>query len=276
MSAEPVLTGTDVDSSAVSRTVARPYMSFPGFRNLLDRLGRDGVPQVLDKSFFRQSSGSLVAQIRGSLRYLDLIDEEKRPTPTLIRLAKADEQERIPVLRQIAEDKYGDAIALGVDATHGQLADVFRTSGLSGSSLNKAVTFYVGFAEYVGLPLSPYFKQGAARPSNGSSTTPRRSSRRRKSTAVSEASPASTQAPPPPIEVKKSAYIDLLMKLVESGAASGEVQTDLLDRLELALGYRTPVVTQGTIADKATGTAPSEQNSHGAAPGETSGSEPPV
>ncbi len=44
----------------------------------------------------------------------------------------------------------------------------------------------------------------------------------------------------PPIEAKKSAYIDLLMKLVETAAGSngqGEVQKDLLDRLERALGY---------------------------------------
>jgi hypothetical protein len=228
-----------VDSAEGTRSATVPYMSFMGFRHLLDRLGNDGVPQVLDKSFFRQSSGSLVAQTRGTLKFFDLIDEDRRPTSALDELVNADESRRIEILRGLTEVKYADAIALGVNATAGQLAETFRSSGLTGSSLHKAMTFYVGLAEYVGLPLSPFFKQAGSRVSAGNGSSPRRTTRRRKPPGQPAAPSAPPPPAPPPIEVKQSAYIDLLMKLAESSAEKGDVQKDLLDRLELALGYRT-------------------------------------
>lgn len=216
------------------------YMSFTGFRSLLDRLGNEGLPQVFDRSFFGEYSGSLIAQIRGTFRFLDLIDEDKRPTDQLRAIIDADEQGRIALLRKVAEEKYASALALGADATQGQLAEVFRVAGLSGESLTKAINFYVGLADYVNLPVSPFFKRPTVRVSTGSGNGPRRtSSRRRKPSNVPVEPPAAQgQQSVSPIEEKRSAYIDLLMKLAEqSGANGGEVQQDLLNRLERALGY---------------------------------------
>lgn len=225
------------DSSVDGPTV--PYMSFQGFMNLLDRLRRDGVPQVFDRSWFgANQSGSLTAQIRGTLRFFDLVDEERRPTTRLHDLVVADEPARIEMLRKIAEDKYADAVQLGTDATQGQLADTFRARGLNGGSVAKAITFYCGFADYVSLPVSPFFKSGRPSGAARNGSNPRRLARgRRSSSSQKPPRPPADQPAVPPLEAKKSDYIDLLMKLAEGSSEKDEVRKDLLDRLERALGY---------------------------------------
>lgn len=231
---------SSVEPPEAVRGSSVPYMSFQGFRTLLDRLHANGVPQVFDRSWFGQNqSGSLTAQIRGTLRFFDLLDEEKRPTPKLQELVSADEPERIKILREIAETKYADAIGLGTNATQGQLADTFRARGLSGESITKAITFYVALTEYLSLPTSPFYKQARVSNSAGNGGSPRRTSRRRKPSVPQEPPPPLRVDQPavPPLEVKKTEYIDLLMKLAEGSSDKGEVQKDLLDRLERALGY---------------------------------------
>lgn len=229
------------EPSSDTRTVTVPYMSFQGFRHLLDRLGTDGLPQVFDRSFFGEVSGSLVAQTRGTLKFFDLIDDDKRPTELLRTVASAEGDERITVLRELAEKKYSDVIALGTDATQGQLVEAFRATGLSGQSVTKAISFYMSLADYTGLPVSPFFRRAPARTTPSSTNASRRGSSRRKRTPVSPepTAPPVAHRPVDSLGEKKSAYIDLLMKLAEQSGEKGEVQADLLDRLERALGYET-------------------------------------
>lgn len=239
---EEVPPSDDGERSTDARSASVPYMSFQGFRNLLDRLANDGLPQVFDRSFFGDVSGSLVAQTRGGLRFFDLIDDDRRPTDLLRTLAKADEQGRIAILHDLASDKYSAVIALGSDATHGQLVDVFRATGLNGASVTKAITFYLGLAEYAELPVSPFFKKTTSRPSGGNGGGARRSTARRRRTA---SQPELPPAPSPresvgSLDEKKGAYIDLLMRLAEQSTEKSDVQADLLNRLERALGYEAP------------------------------------
>lgn len=221
-----------------------PYMSFGGLKNLIEKLQKDGIPQRFDGSFFGNQSGSLTAQVRGSLRYFDLIDDEKQPTQLLRELVSADEPGRIQILRGMAEAKFADAIALGqTNGTKGQLEQVFRSRGLNGATVTKAVAFYLGLAEYTGLPVSSYFKKG--RVSSGAGGTRKAPKKRVGNQAVvahGPLPPATTTS----VEAKKGAYIDMLMKLAEISAEKGEVQTGLLDRIERALGFEpTPSVKEG-------------------------------
>ena len=65
--------------------------------------------------------------------FFDLIDDDKRPTPVLRALADADETGRKERLREIALRQYLEAARLGDDnGTYGQLAEHFRSRGLSG------------------------------------------------------------------------------------------------------------------------------------------------
>ena len=220
------VTGDETSAKAVA------YMSFPSFRGYLDRFREQGIPNVLDRSFFGNQSGSLTAQVRGTFRALGLIDDDYRPTDLLRKVAAASDEERVLLLRSITESKYEDAIALGLQATSGQLSEVFRSRGISGATVQKAITFYLGLTEYVGIETSPFLKARVA--SNGGA---RRNGKKRTPAA------APVQAAPPPIqtqrsleEEKKSLYIDLLMDLAKDTDAKDVDRKDLLNRLERAIG----------------------------------------
>lgn len=174
--------------------------------------------------------------MRGALKFLGLMDDERRPTPSLHVLVAADDAERKDLLRAVTKEKYAEAIQLGeANGTQGQLEDVFRRGGLSGATVTKAVAFYLGLAEYLDLPVSKYFTRTRSTAGSGGSS-PRRTIRRKRPQAKVE--PPRQAQDASPLDAKKSAYIDMLMNLAANN--DGVVQTDLLDRIERALGYENP------------------------------------
>lgn len=238
---------TEADDSPVAEAktsgTAAPYMSFKSYTNLLDRLGEEGLPAVFDKSYFGNQSGSLVAQVRSSLRYFDLIDEGYVPTPDLDELVRATEADRRLHMKLQTEDKYRDALALGKNATAGQLNKVFQDRGLTGATVDKAVAFFLGLTEYVGIETSPMFRKRRS-----SSNAPRR----RKVVKVVE---DLTPPPPPPVvtkptsaEEQKAAYVNMLMELAKKDDAADH-RSDFLDRIEKALDIGGPTPVEKTPSE---------------------------
>lgn len=225
---------TEVEDTAVAEVKSSgpkaPYMSFKSYTNLLDKLGEEGLPAVFDKSYFGNQSGSLVAQVRSTLRYFDLIDEGYHPTADLEELVKADEEDRKILMKLQAEAKYPEALALGLNATGGQLNKVFQDRGLTGATVDKAVAFYLGLVEYLGIEVSPMFRKRRA--SNGGT-------RRRKVVKPDEPTP-----PPAPVvsseEKQKADYVAMLMELAKTNEVNADNQQVLLDRIEKALGIGSP------------------------------------
>lgn len=207
-----------------------PYMSYKGFKNYLTKFREDGLPARFDGSYFGNASGSLVAQVRGTFYFLGLMDEAKAPTDLLKLIVESDEDEQGEYLKLIFEEKYADALALDINATSGQLAEVFRDRGLSGATVTKAITFFLGMAEDVGATLSPHFKKGrTAASGNGGG---------RKRRAAKAVEPPVAPTPPPRAateEEQKAQYISMLMDLAKDNDESS-VQQSLLDRIEKALG----------------------------------------
>ncbi|MFT4262880.1 MAG: hypothetical protein QM572_05835 [Nocardioides sp.] len=215
------------------QAASAPYMSYKGFKNYLVKFQTEGLPARFDGSYFGNVSGSIVAQVRGTLRYFDLIDDDRMPTLALQAVADASEADIAPMMKAVFEAKYADCLALASNATYDQLADVLRERGLSGATIRKAVTFFIGMADDMGVPYSPHFKK--ARTSTGNGTA-----RRRAKKAVEPTTP-----PPPPHQPKqvdnspealRAKYINLLMTKVE-GAGDGQLDADLLNRIERALGF---------------------------------------
>jgi len=236
-----VMDGDSSDGTKQGASTA-PYMSYKGFKNLIVKF--DGAPPGrFDSSYFGNASGSYVAQVRTTLKYFDLIDDDKHPTDLLKDLAAANEGDRQLTLKMMFEEKYADALALSANATSGQLAEVFRTRGLSGATIQKAIAFFLGMAEDVGVDISPHFKKGRAVATSNSGTR-----RRTKRALPAPPSPPAGPTPPPPpsvstAEQQKVKYVDMLMALVQS--AEPGAQPELLDRIERALGYDNPPATKG-------------------------------
>jgi hypothetical protein len=83
-------------------------------------------------------------------------------------------QSRQAVLRSWAEQFYRDQIELAKqNATSQMLWETFSEHGLNGSTLRRAVIFYLALSEDLGLPLSPHFKAPKAPPSTGGASRKR-------------------------------------------------------------------------------------------------------
>jgi hypothetical protein len=233
----------DEDGGAPSTGRTPAYSSLASLRTLLDTLHENGLPATFDRSFFGGYSGGLIAQTRGTLRFFELIDETNRPTDQLRQLVDADEPGRKAILRRLAEERYPDEIQLSEQSgTHGQLLALMRERGLSGATADKAASFFMHLADYTELPISQYYRQ---RRSTSAANGPRPNGRRRAGGGRTgrPASQAEVPAALPPnntLDVKRSAYVDLLMKLADR--EDGEMPPEeLLDRIERALGYQEEV-----------------------------------
>lgn len=242
------LGGADDAAPTESRSsvTTAPYMSYTGFKNLLEKLGEDGVPGRFDKSYFGNISGSLVAQTRQTLRYFELIDDEQHPQDVLKQLVNADETGRKQILLAMFNEKYPDALALSPNATSGQLSEVFRERGLSGATVVKAMNFFLGMADEVGVTLSPHFKKGrVSAASNGS---------RRKRAPKAPAQTVQPPSIPPPAtpvtskEAQRAKYVDMLMTI--AAKSEGEMPSqELLDRIERAIGLDTGEPQEAPVHD---------------------------
>lgn len=224
--------------------IAPAYGSYPSLIKIVDKMKEHGIPPVLDRSFFGNQSGSLTAQQRGSLRFLGLIDADYRPTDEMTLLVEADEAGRKEILRELAMKAYAEQVKLAqVNGTQGQLADSFRKLGITGSTVERAISFYLTLAEDLGLPTSSHFKKIATPAANG--TRPRRRKPATKAAAPA-APPPSAPAAAPALspDVQKASYVQMLMELAK--ANDGEGQKDLLDRIERALGLAAQGGDQGS------------------------------
>jgi hypothetical protein len=229
--AEPTI-GVAVEDDEKKQSGSAPYMSYKGFKNYLVKFGENGVPARFDSSYFGNVSGSLIAQVRGTLHHLDLIDDERRPTELLKKIVSADDAGRKTYLREIFEEKYSDALSLDKNATSGQLAEVFRARGLGGATVQKAASFFLSMAQDVGVEVSPLFKKSGTPSTNGGA-------RRRRASRTQQTPP-----PPPPridppkattVEEQKAAYVTMLMDLAKN-SQDETVQDSILNRIERALG----------------------------------------
>jgi hypothetical protein len=66
--------------------------------------------------------------------------------------------QRKSLLAGIIREKYNSQLGLGSRATTAQLEASFRELGASGSTVRKAIAFFLAAARYADVPISPYFK----------------------------------------------------------------------------------------------------------------------
>jgi len=159
-----------------------PYPGFGAFQRFIERLGRDGVPSMIDRHFIG-GSGTHQSLIWGALAFLRLVDDESRPTDELQALA-GNEEGRPQSYRRAVERAYAGALALGPRATQNQLDQWFRSQGVNGETARKAESFFLALAKTGGVELSPFFK-----PTRTSTASRKRTSGRKKTADPIAAAP---------------------------------------------------------------------------------------
>lgn len=141
-----------------------PYVSWTTFLAAIERMATDGgVPSRIDNTYLSNLAGSTRAELRTSMKALGLIDDQAIPRPMLIDLVQ-DAAGRPVGIGEMLARCYPRVVALDARATQGQLEEEFRALGVRGSTLRKAVRFFLSAADYAGLSLSPHFKAPSAGP----------------------------------------------------------------------------------------------------------------
>ena len=144
------------------KTVKPPYTSYRSFLTLMNELkDHEVMPAAIDRSYLSKRSGSEQSALIATLKWFGLIDESGAPTPLLEEYVVSNEEQSKEMLKSMVESAYG-SITDGTfnlrSATTSQLADKFREYEISGSTLNKSVTFFLSAAKEAGIPVSPHAK----------------------------------------------------------------------------------------------------------------------
>lgn len=199
-----------------------PYPGFGAFHSFIERLGKTGVPAVIDRHFIG-GSGTNQSLMHGALTYLNLIDEESRPTEELHALAE-NEDRRPELYRQLVERAYAGALALGHRATQNQLDQWFRQQGVNGDTARKAESFFLALAKEGGIEVSPFFK-----PTRTSATPRKRTASRKKATEPAVATPEPSMPVVPAQQARiHPAVTSLLDKIPAPGTPWTQRERDLL------------------------------------------------
>jgi hypothetical protein len=138
---------------------SRPaYLPFATFRAAIQNLRAHGLPPKLDKSAWTSRSYTEQAQIWAAFQFLQLVDNDGRIEPPLQILveAKEDTPEEKAAIAVLLKHSYEKVFALDLKtATPKQLEDAMAEYGVSGSTRQRAIRFFIKAAQHVGTDLSP-------------------------------------------------------------------------------------------------------------------------
>lgn len=163
-----------------------PYLSLTTLLNFLERWGNGPIPPRIDKSALDNYSGGTQAILLSTLRLIGYVNQEGHVLPALSEAISSPEARKAH-LGEWACDFYATQLNLArQNATAQMLHESFAPYGYKGSTLRKAVVFYLALVDYLSLPNSPHFRA----PKQSATATARRRTR-----------PASMPIPPEPPSV---------------------------------------------------------------------------
>lgn len=208
----------------IEKTTLPAYISPTFFSNFINGLRETHIPLQIDRSVMPKASGSQVSAMLASLRFLGLIDADGTPTALLNQLVEADDGQRPDVYKKMLERAYAFLLNGGLDlgkATGAQVADKFRDQGVTGSTLAKAIGFFLAVAKEAGIKVSPHIRPPAVPKADGKK--PARRGSRQEEEEEEEPEQEERITPPPadalrfeiPIPDKRSAVLTLPRDLTQ-------------------------------------------------------------
>lgn len=146
---------------------AAAYVPFKTLLTATDALATNGVPKKLDRSAFPSFSGSMKSWIISAFEFIGFIDESGNVQPLLQRWIDAGDG-RKGIMREIVTSKYVDLVALAEEnGTPDQMRKEIEKLGVSGTTSQKAIRFYIAASEYAGLTVPPTWKKARVSVGNG-------------------------------------------------------------------------------------------------------------
>lgn len=143
------------------KSLTPPYVPYRSFANSLNKLSERGLPGRIDSSVFSGQSGSTIAALLAAYKYLGLMHESGAPSEMLKSLVAVEEGDRGPLIKELLETRYTFLRHPDIDlnnATAQQIESAFREQGIGGSTITKAVSFFLAAVSAAGVAVSKHIK----------------------------------------------------------------------------------------------------------------------
>ncbi len=184
---------------STEKSAAPAYTSPKSLKTFFDQRREDShIPLVVDRSLLRNFSGSTANELIASLKFLGLINAAGKPQQSFAEYARADDEQRKALMAKYLRDKYAflfDDPEFDLErATSNMVAERFRAQGISGSTLARAISFFLAVAKDSGIKVSSNVNAPAKPASSGNG------SRAKKERADGQlpSGHGTPPAPPPP------------------------------------------------------------------------------
>lgn len=211
--------GTTTQTTTTDNGFTAPYASFSTVLRLIERMADEGgAPSRMDRSYLSNLPGGAQTVFIASCKTLGLIDGNMHPTPTLEKLIDAEPEDRKALIGEIVRRHYPGPLGLGDRATQAQLEEEFRKLNVSGSTMRKAVGFYLNALKFAEIPYSPNFKLPKV---SSSGSRPRRKPQGQKEPEETREDGGGTTTPP----AGRDDLPTLVKGLIERLPAEGESWT---------------------------------------------------
>ncbi|MBX7111295.1 MAG: DUF5343 domain-containing protein [Dehalococcoidia bacterium] len=133
------------------KQVGAAYVPFKTVDTATAALAAAGVPRVLDRSAFPSFSGSMKGWLLSAFQFLGFIDGEGNTQPSLYRWVREPDA-RPEIMASILREKYAAVVALAEDSgTPQQFRTEIEKLGVSGSTTQKAIRFFIAAADFAGI-----------------------------------------------------------------------------------------------------------------------------
>jgi len=158
-------------TAETKKVEAPPYIAFSTFLSFIKGLAKTGIPSRIDKSLLRNMSGGNQSALLAALKWFDLIDEVGAHDKRLEALVAAGDAAGT-VLREMLPAAYKFMVDGSIQlerATGSQVEEKFKAYGLTGSTVIKAMAFFISACKEAAIPISAHVKLPKAVRSNGAS-----------------------------------------------------------------------------------------------------------
>ncbi len=144
------------------KSPAAVYVAWGTFKNAIESLSQ-AIPNRIDKTVYPGLNPAVVNQLLTGFKFLGLIEETGKPTPTLQALAVKDEGIRKQQLDALMRHRYADLFGLDLQkTTPSELAErIEKSYGVKGDTREKAIRFFLGALTYLGIPVSTLLKKSS-------------------------------------------------------------------------------------------------------------------
>lgn len=151
-----------------------PYLPFATFQAAIQNLRTHGLPDKLDKTAWDSRSGGEQKMIIGAFRFLSLIDTGDNVQTILHRLVDTQENsddEKI-LIQTLLQTAYPSVFRINLKtASMGAVEGAIGALGVSGTTRDRAVRFFIKASQHCGIELSSRLTMGIRSRTSGMGTS---------------------------------------------------------------------------------------------------------